>query len=92
MNGLRPLSMVDHIFDNGFEIIDGIDTEILNQVLLSFLLLSGNKDGLQPRPEGCQHQTNDYTPNEFTRKDSHKPVGLECAPGAGQVELSDLTG
>src|SRR5262249_34607352 len=38
---LRPLSVVNHISDDGLDIIDGVDAEVLEQVLLGFPLEDG---------------------------------------------------
>ena len=45
VNDLRPLSVVNHIIDDGLDIIDGVDAEVLDQVLLGFPLLSSSEDG-----------------------------------------------
>src|SRR6266487_6894584 len=44
VNDLCSLSMIDHVIDDGRDIIDSVDAEIFNQVRLGFLLLSGSKD------------------------------------------------
>ena len=41
VNDLRPLSVVNHIIDDGLDIIDGVDAEVLEQVLLGFPLEDG---------------------------------------------------
>jgi hypothetical protein len=55
VNDLRPLSVVNHVIDNGLEIIDCVDAEVPDQVLLGSPLLFGNKNSLEPCPDGCQH-------------------------------------
>ena len=45
VNDLRPLSAVSHVVDDGLDIIDGVDAEVLDQVLLGFPLLSSSEDG-----------------------------------------------
>jgi len=45
VNDLRLLSAVNHIVDDGLDIIDGVDAEVLDQVLLGFPLLSSSEDG-----------------------------------------------
>ena len=45
VNDLRLLSAVNHIVDDGRDIIDGVDAEVLDQVLLGFPLLSSSEDG-----------------------------------------------
>ena len=37
VNDLRLLSAVNHIVDDGLDIIHGVDAEVLDQVLLGFL-------------------------------------------------------
>jgi hypothetical protein len=44
VNGLRPLSVVNHVVDDGLD-IDGGDAEVLDQVLLGFPALSSGEDG-----------------------------------------------
>src|SRR5262249_15207713 len=55
-------------------IIDGVDTEICDQVLLTFPLLPGSEDSLEPCSDSRQHQANNYTPEEFTGEDSFNPI------------------
>jgi hypothetical protein len=41
VNDLRPLSAVNHVVDDDLDIIDGVDAEVLEQVLLGFPLEDG---------------------------------------------------
>jgi hypothetical protein len=50
MDDMSLLSVIDHVINDGFDIIDGVDTEVLNQVLLGFPLLPDCKDSLAPCP------------------------------------------
>jgi hypothetical protein len=52
-------------------IIDRVDTEVLDQVLLGFPLLPDCKDSLAPCPDARQHHTNDHAPEELTGEDMH---------------------
>jgi len=45
MNDLGPFSVVSHIVNDSFDIIDSVDAEVLDQIPLSFPLLSTNENG-----------------------------------------------
>src|SRR5262249_21238674 len=75
--------MVDHVLDNSFEIIDGVDTEICDQVLLSFPLLPGSEDSLEPCTKGSKHKTKNPAQEELTGENifnppRHGPTPLNC--------------
>ena len=42
VDDIRFLSMVGHIIDNGLDIVDGVDAEVLDLVFLGLLELSGS--------------------------------------------------
>jgi hypothetical protein len=71
VNDLGPLSVVGHILNNGLNIIDRVDAEVLDQVPLGFSLLPRRKDGLEPRPDSRQHYTSNHPQEVLIRKDGH---------------------
>src|SRR5262245_19967813 len=60
VNDLRSLLEIGHILDDGLNIIDRIDAEVLDQGPLGFSQLPHRKNGLEPRPDSRQHYASNH--------------------------------